>query len=134
MVDSLNTKMVTKQLWLIQATRNYNRKNMKEKIGSKRQTCSNYCREVYEWKDMKFLFHYYLPACVEETYLTFFFLVWSLYRIFFLFATTSICKKLEREHSDHQCSEYTAAGMKFSPASLSEYQYLGSSNGSKDDF
>lgn len=66
--------------------------------------------------------------------LLFFFLVWSLYRIFFLFATTSICKKLEREHSDHQCSEYTAAGMKFSPASLPEYQYLGSSNGSKDDF
>lgn len=43
-------------------------------------------------------------------------------------------KKLEREHSHHQCSEYTAAGIKFGPASLSEYQYLCSSNGNKNDF
>lgn len=30
MTDSLNTKMVTKQLWLIQAIQNYNRKNIKD--------------------------------------------------------------------------------------------------------
>lgn len=73
----------------------------------------------------------------KKVILTFFFLflVWSIYRIFFLLATTNITKKkLEREHSHHQCSEYTAAGIKFGPASLSEYQYLCSSNGNKNDF
>lgn len=58
--------------------------------------------------------------------------------MFFLLVPASISKKFEREHSNHQCSEYTAVGTTFSPPSLSEYQYLGSSyfqkNPSPDDY
>ena len=35
MIDSLNTKMFTKQLWLIHATQNYNGINIIEKIALK---------------------------------------------------------------------------------------------------
>lgn len=130
MVDSLNTKMVTKQSWLIQATWIYKRKKIKEKIDRPAAIIGGKCMYEKTWNS-SFVVTYLL---VWKKLTLLFFLVWSIYRIFFLLATTSINRKLEREHSDHQCSEYTASGMKFSPASLSEYQYIGSSNGNKNDF